>query len=47
VLEELVEPRLAVEHVAAKRRAMRAIPEATVAAYAGLPGVLVLAASKR
>ena len=45
-LDELAEPRLGPEHVAAKRRAMRSIPEATVAAYAGLPGVLVLAASK-
>jgi len=44
--EELAEPRLDAEHVAAKRRAMRAIPEATVAAYAGLPAVLVLAARK-
>jgi SAM-dependent methyltransferase len=45
-LEQLAEPRLQDAHVAAKRRAMRAIPEATVAAYAGLPGVLVLAARK-
>jgi SAM-dependent methyltransferase len=45
-LEALAEPRLEPWHVAAKRRAMREIPEATVAAYAGLPGVLALAASK-
>jgi len=30
-----------VEHVPAKRRAFRHIPEATVQAYAGLPAVLV------
>jgi SAM-dependent methyltransferase len=45
-LEDLAEPRLKRRQVAAKRRAMREIPEATVAAYVGLPGVLVLAASK-
>ena len=45
-LEDLAEPRLEPRQVAAKRRAMREIPEATLAAYAGLPGVLVLAASK-
>jgi SAM-dependent methyltransferase len=46
VLEGMAEPRLTAEHVAAKRRAMREIPEATVAAYVGLPGVLVLAATR-
>jgi hypothetical protein len=29
-----------------KRRAFRHVPEATLAAYVGLPGVLVLAATK-
>jgi SAM-dependent methyltransferase len=45
-LEELIEPRLTAAHTRAKRRASRAIPDATVQAYAGLPGVLVLAATK-
>ena len=35
------EPELGEEHVPAKRRAFRHIPEATVQAYAGLPAVLV------
>jgi SAM-dependent methyltransferase len=45
-LEELIEPRLTAAHTRAKRRASRVIPGATVQAYAGLPGVLVLAAVK-
>jgi ubiquinone/menaquinone biosynthesis C-methylase UbiE len=45
-LEQLIEPRLTRAHTAAKRRATRAIPEATFEAYAGLPGVLVLLAVK-
>jgi SAM-dependent methyltransferase len=45
-LEELIEPRLTAAHTRAKRRASRVIPDATVQAYAGLPGVLVLAAAK-
>jgi SAM-dependent methyltransferase len=45
-LEELIEPRLTAAHTRAKRRASRAVPDATVQAYAGLPGVLVLAAAK-
>ncbi|MFZ0388270.1 MAG: class I SAM-dependent methyltransferase [Solirubrobacteraceae bacterium] len=45
-LEELIEPRLTAAHTRAKRRATRAIPAATVQAYAGLPGVLVLRAVK-
>jgi SAM-dependent methyltransferase len=45
-LEQLIEPRLTAEHTRAKRRASRVIPEATVEAYAGLPGVLVLEATK-
>jgi SAM-dependent methyltransferase len=36
-----VEPELTAEHVPAKRRAFRHLPEATVQAYAGLPAVLV------
>jgi SAM-dependent methyltransferase len=36
-----MEPELTVEQVCAKRRAFRHIPEATTAAYLGLPGVLV------
>src|SRR3954470_10202502 len=36
-----VEPALSESHVAAKRRAFRHLPEATVQAYAGLPAVLV------
>ena len=35
------EPELGEEHVPAKRRAFRHIPEATTQAYAGLPAVLV------
>jgi SAM-dependent methyltransferase len=45
-LEELIEPRLTAADTRAKRRASREIPEATVQAYAGLPGVLVLGAVK-
>jgi len=45
-LEELIEPQLTASHTRAKRRASRVIGEATVQAYAGLPGVLVLSASK-
>lgn len=42
-----VEPPLAAEHVRAKRRAFRHVPDATVAAYAGLPGVLIWDLEKR
>ena len=45
-LEELTEPRLTAAHTRAKRRATHVIPDATVQAYAGLPGVLVLVAVK-
>jgi ubiquinone/menaquinone biosynthesis C-methylase UbiE len=45
-VNECIEPRLTGDHVRAKRRAFRHIPEATVAAYAGLPGVLVWEAGK-
>jgi SAM-dependent methyltransferase len=40
-VRECVEPELTVGEVRAKRRAFRHIPEATTAAYAGLPGVLI------
>lgn len=43
---ECVEPTLGADEVRQKRRAFRHVPEATLAAYAGLPGVLVLAAIK-
>ena len=46
-IEQLIEPRLTAAHTRAKRRASRVIPDATVEAYAGLPGVLVLEAAKR
>ncbi|AHH97889.1 hypothetical protein GCM10010174_29650 [Kutzneria viridogrisea] len=36
-----LEPRLDVDQVRAKRRAYRAVPEAALAAYLGLPGALV------
>ena len=42
-LEQCVEPALTAESVQAKRRASRHIPEATLAAYLGLPAVLVFA----
>jgi SAM-dependent methyltransferase len=45
-LEQLIEPRLSPAHTSAKRRASAEIPEATIQAYAGLPGVLVLEAVK-
>ena len=45
-LEQLIEPRLSAAHTGAKRRASGEIPEATIQAYAGLPGVLVLEAVK-
>jgi SAM-dependent methyltransferase len=45
-LERLVEPRLSAAQTRAKRRASGEIPEATIQAYAGLPGVLVLEAAK-
>lgn len=40
-LRECVEPRFTAEHLRAKRRAFRHIPEALIQAYASLPGVLV------
>jgi SAM-dependent methyltransferase len=45
-VEQLIEPRLTEAHTRAKRRASRVIPDATIEAYAGLPGVLVLEATK-
>lgn len=42
-----LEPRLGLEHVREKRRAFRHAPEATLAAYAGLPGALVWSVEKR
>jgi SAM-dependent methyltransferase len=40
-VSDCLEPKLAPEHVRAKRRAFEHIPDAVTAAYAGLPGVLV------
>jgi SAM-dependent methyltransferase len=40
-VRDCIEPALAADHLRAKRRAFRHIPEATAAAYLGLPGVLV------
>lgn len=40
------EPTLSVEHVRAKQRAFGQIPQTTIEAYAGLPGVLVWALRK-
>jgi len=46
-LEELSEPQLTAAHTRAKRRATRVIGEATIRAYAGLPGVLVLMSASK
>jgi SAM-dependent methyltransferase len=46
-LAACVEPTLTQGELSAKRRAFRHIPEATTAAYLGLPAVLVLAARRR
>jgi ubiquinone/menaquinone biosynthesis C-methylase UbiE len=40
-VRDCLEPKLTMDQVRAKRRAFRHIPEATAAAYLGLPGVLV------
>jgi ubiquinone/menaquinone biosynthesis C-methylase UbiE len=45
-MRQCVEPVLTEAEVAAKRRAFRAIPEAVLAAYLGLPAVLVWEAEK-
>ena len=42
-----IEPELSARDVQAKRRAFRHVPDATVAAFAGLPGVLVWAVRKK
>jgi SAM-dependent methyltransferase len=43
---DCAEPRLEADHVRAKRRVFERLPEATMQAYAGLPGVLVWFAEK-
>jgi len=45
-VRSLLEPRLGLDQVVAKRRAYRHIPDAAMAAYLGLPGVLVWEAEK-
>jgi ubiquinone/menaquinone biosynthesis C-methylase UbiE len=40
-VRDCLEPRLDAEHVRSKRRAFEHVPEAAVAAYAGLPAVLI------
>jgi ubiquinone/menaquinone biosynthesis C-methylase UbiE len=45
-LSRCVEPTITESELGAKKRAFRHIPEATAAAYLGLPAVLVLAADK-
>jgi SAM-dependent methyltransferase len=45
-VRDCLEPKLTAENATAMRRAFRHIPEATVEAYAGLPGVLVWALEK-
>jgi SAM-dependent methyltransferase len=45
-LRDCAEPLLTADEVRTKRRAYEHVPEATVAAYLGLPGVLVWAAEK-
>ena len=46
-VRECIEPRLGVEQLREKRRAFRHAPEATIAAYEGLPGALVWSVEKR
>jgi ubiquinone/menaquinone biosynthesis C-methylase UbiE len=46
-VRDCVEPQLTATEIQAKRRAFRHIREATLAAYEGLPGVLVWDAEKR
>jgi SAM-dependent methyltransferase len=43
---DCVEPLLAADHIPAKRRVFRHVPEAAIEAYEGLPGVLVWVAQK-
>lgn len=45
-VRECLEPRLGAEQVREKRRAFRHAPEATIAAYEGLPGALVWSVEK-
>jgi hypothetical protein len=47
VVRDCLEPRLRVEHLREKRRAFQHAPEATIAAYEGLPGALVWSVEKR
>lgn len=46
-VRDCLEPRLGLEHLREKRRAFRHAPEATIAAYEGLPGALVWSVEKR
>ncbi len=46
-ITECLEPTIGREELSAKRRAFRHLPDATAAAYLGLPAVLVWAARKR
>jgi SAM-dependent methyltransferase len=46
-LRACLEPPLTADQVPAKQRAFRHVPEATMQAYLGLPGVLVWSAAKR
>lgn len=45
-LRDCLEPALTADHVPAKRRAFRHVPEAALQAYVGLPGVLVWSATR-
>lgn len=45
-VRDCIEPRLGVEQLRQKRRAFRHAPEATIAAYEGLPGALVWSVEK-
>lgn len=45
-VRDCIEPRLGVEQLREKRRAFRHAPEATIAAYEGLPGALVWSVEK-
>jgi SAM-dependent methyltransferase len=45
-VQHCIEPTLTADQVGAKRRAFRHIPEATMAAYVGLPAVLVWSVDK-
>lgn len=46
LVRDCVEPGLTADEARAKRRAFRHVPDATLAAYVGLPGVLVWEAEK-